>query len=340
MKSFLTESERSELICSHRKESVRKKADRIKSILLKDDGWSYQSIAQALFIDDATVRRHLTDYLESNKLENYSGGSQSKLTDKQTKELIEHLEDNTYLTSDDICLYVLDTYSVEYTRSGMQKWLQNNDFSYKKPHVTPAKADPEKQEEFRLFYKYLKDNLDSDEVILFCDAVHPSMSTKLSYGWIRKGFNKDIMTTASRTRVNILGAIDLESMDVFSKDYKTIDATNTCDFLEYLKLKIQNKKIHIFLDNGPSNKNKKVKDKAHELGIEIHYLPTYSPNCNPIERLWKVMNKIIRNNIFFKSAKDFKDKIKEFFDQKWDQIKANYTSWISDNFQILNKIAF
>ncbi len=340
MKSFLTEQERSDLIVSHRKELSRKKADRLKSVLLKNDGWSYQSIAQVLFIDEETSRRHLFDYLQSNKLENSSGGSKSKLTDKQTTDLIEHLEINTYLSSDDICLYVWDTYNIQYTRSGMQKWLHNNKFSYKQPHATPSKAKPEEQTQFKSFYQTLKNNLSSDEIILFGDAVHPSMATKLSHGWIRKGFNKDIATTGSRTRVNVLGAIDLESMSVFNKKYQTIDADNTCDFLDYLKHKIADKKIHIFLDNGPSNKNKKVKEKAQELGIEIHYLPTYSPNCNPIERLWKIMNKIVRNNVFFKSAKDFKNKIDEFFDKTWDSVKEQYTSWINDNFQTLKKVTF
>ena len=51
-------------------------------------------------------------------------------------------------------------------------------------------------------------------------------------------------------------------------------------------------------------------------GITLHYLPPYSPNLNPIERLWKVMNEYVRNNRFFKSAKEFKKEILTFFEPK------------------------
>lgn len=58
---------------------------------------------------------------------------------------------------------------------------------------------------------------------------------------------------------------------------------------------------------------KKGHDKAIELNIKLHYLPAYSPNLNPIERLWKVMNEHVRNNKYFATAKEFRDKIDEFF---------------------------
>ena len=78
----------------------------------------------------------------------------------------------------------------------MQKWLVTNGFSYKHPHGSPSKADPVKQLAFKEFYNQLKTGLSSDEIILFGDGVHPSMQTKLSHGWIKKGCNKpefDIM---------------------------------------------------------------------------------------------------------------------------------------------------
>jgi hypothetical protein len=57
-----------------------------------------------------------------------------------------------------------------------------------------------------------------------------------------------------------------------------------------------------------------VAEIATELNIKLHFLPPYSPNLNPIERLWKVKYEKVRNNQFFKSAKDFKEAINRFFD--------------------------
>ena len=54
-------------------------------------------------------------------------------------------------------------------------------------------------------------------------------------------------------------------------------------------------KIHLILDQGPYNKSQKTQEAAVRLRIQIHYLPAYSPNLNPLERLWKVMNEEVRN---------------------------------------------
>ena len=56
------------------------------------------------------------------------------------------------------------------------------------------------------------------------------------------------------------------------------------------------------LDGAGYHRSQEVKDKAVELGITLHYLPAYSPNLNPIERLWKVMNEHARNNKYFVSV--------------------------------------
>ena len=124
----------------------------------------------------------------------------------------------------DICSYVKEKYGVTYTVAGIDSWLQKNGFSYKKPQPVPAKADPLQQKDFVEKYKTLKETTPNDEPIVFLDAVHPTMATKITHGWIKKGINKVIATTASRTRLNILGAINLKTMRIEVKSYKTIDS--------------------------------------------------------------------------------------------------------------------
>jgi len=70
----------------------------------------------------------------------------------------------------------------------------------------------------------------------------------------------------------------------------------------------------------------------------VHILPPYSPNLNPIERLWKVMNELSRNNQVFKTFREFKEKIRVFFNETWDVISDDFRSRINDNFQILKPV--
>jgi len=67
------------------------------------------------------------------------------------------------------------------------------------------------------------------------DGVHPTMATKISYGWIRKGKDKRIATTASRTRMNIVGSINLKTMEVQVKEYPTLNSESIIDYWKKLK---------------------------------------------------------------------------------------------------------
>jgi len=72
------------------------------------------------------------------------------------------------------------------------------------------------------------------------------------------------------------------------------------------------------------HRSQSVKDAALAHRIQLHYLPPYSPNLNPIERLWKLMNEQIRNNVVFQSAQDFRERLALFFTQTILKIK-----WLS-----------
>ena len=219
----------------------------------------------------------------------------------------------------------------------MTAWLHEHGFSYKKPAATPAKADSAKQEVFVAEYKRLVRQTPLDEPILFIDGVHPTMATKISYGWIKKGVRTPIATTASRTRVNIMGAINLEDMNVVTKAYDTIDSSAMVLYFDHLKAVYPSaKKLHLILDNGPYNTSAVTRQAASERNIILHYLPPYSPNLNPIERLWKVMNEEIRNNRFFASTKEFKDRIDWFFKVRWKEISDSMVDRINDNFNVIH----
>jgi transposase len=337
MKGFLSSRAKSALLERHRQEKNGRIRDRIKAVLLANKGWTYRQIAEALLLDEQTISRHVAEYLDSKKLALESGGSDSNLNAIQTQELVSHLSQVTYLRASEIVVYVKTTYGVAYTAQGMTSWLHNHKFSYKKPKGTPAKADPGRQEAFIQSYEKLLNETPEDEPILFGDGVHPTMATKVTCGWIKTGVNKPIATVASRTRMNIMGALNLETMAATIGNYETIDSTSMEDYFDRLKAVYPKApKIHLFLDRGPYNTSAKTREAAERRGIALHYLPPYSPNLNPIERLWKVMNEYARNNKVFASAQEFRRSIMNFFEVTWPNIAKSMTDRINDNFQRIN----
>lgn len=336
----LNEKDKEALEFRHHACKDRKEGDRIKAILLRSEGWTVPQISQALRLNRSTIIRHIQDY-HRGKLRNETGGSEGRLDEEQTQELVAHLETNSYAHNHQIVLYVKEKYGVCFTVPGMHKWLHRHGFSYKKPKGVPHKSDPELQKEFIKQYEVLKEEVGSEQPILFMDSVHPTQATKLAYGWIKKGHDKHIGTTASRTRLNIVGAIQLGHIaEAITAQYDTINAESIMNFMDKIRLQYGTRTVHLVIDQAGYHRSGVVMDYAVKNNIKLHYLPPYSPNLNPIERLWKVMNEQVRDNRFFKGAKDFKEAINGFFENILPSIGDSLNDRINDNFQIIEKVAF
>lgn len=336
MEKILTAIERQSLIQRHRKERDGRVRDRIKAVLAYDEGYNYSQIARLLLLDDETIRRYIDEYTRVKKLEPKNGGSDGKLSDQETLELTTHLKEITYLYVKDICLYVLKTYKKKYSVSGMTKWLHANHFGYKKAHGVPAKADQEKQKEFIRYYSQLKRKAGKKEPIYFIDSVHPQHQTELTYGWIFKGDRKEIPLTASQKRLNVIGGICLEGHRFTYHQTDWVDSSSICEFL--LKLRKANPDshwIHVILDNARVHKNKEVHEFAEKWRIKLHYLPPYSPNLNPIERVWKLMHEHVRYNKYYGKFSEFTESTLDFF-KGIGRKKKLLQKRITDCFQILH----
>lgn len=313
--NFLDDLERAQLKDQHRKERDKRVCDRIKAILLYDKGWSIPKIAEALLLSEDAIRDHISQYKDSKKLKPENGGSTEKLSLEQSKRLIEHLKIHTYLYVKDVIPYVQTEMYVTYTVPGMREWLHRHGFSYKKPAIVPGKADAKKQQEWINEYNKLKKRLPENETICFMDGVHPTHNVQPAYGWIQTGIRKEIPTNTGRSRVNLSGAIDVINHKILVQEDKMLNAAATVSFLEKIESAYPTKRcIHLFCDNAAYYRNKEVAKYLAASKIKLHFLPPYSPNLNPIERLWKWMKECVIYNTYYPEFDDFKEAIFGFFD--------------------------
>jgi hypothetical protein len=107
---ILTDDERSSLLKRHKQERDKRIADRIKVVLLVDDGWLFFQIAKALFLDESTVRGHFDIYQQENRLTLDHKGSEPILTAQESKDLSDHLTSTIYVKIKEIQAYVKATY--------------------------------------------------------------------------------------------------------------------------------------------------------------------------------------------------------------------------------------
>ena len=318
MESFqLTPEEIAALRAEHRQMSFRTDAYRINAIILLGTGWTQVQVAEALLLDERTIRRYVKAYKENGiqgLLEVRFQGGLAYLDAIEIKRLDKHLQQTLYLQVADIPQYIKDTFGVSYTISGVTQLLHRMDFVYKKPKHVPGKANREDQEDFLETYHQLKEDKNPEDPIYFMDAAHPQHNSVPSYGWIKKGQEVEIKANCGRQRLNINGAVDIETMTVVHRFDDTINADSTLALFKQMEKKHPSSEVlNIIADNARYYRSKLVKEFLQTSRIQIHFLPPYSPNLNLIERLWKYFRKVVLYNEYYETFSEFVDAAKRFF---------------------------
>ena len=337
MNRFLTTEQRADLVAQHRNERDRKRGDRLKAVLWSDEGLTQEQIAALLFVHINTVAEHLSVFKEESRLDPNHKGAKSILNEEEALKLERELESKIYTKAKDIQAYIKDAFKKDMALSSLHEWLKKRGFSYKKPRLVPKNADPEKQQAFIRAYEALMAEAElHNEPVLFGDAVHPTQQVQEAYGWIRKGTDKLIETTGARKRVNVMGAIDLETMKFNYKDFETINGAAAIAFLKEIERSYPKaSRIHLIWDQAGYHTCKEVSDYLEKSRIKVHYLPPRSPNLNPIERLWKIMHEHVSHNRVYDKFRDFKAALFAFFDHTIPNINDVLISRITDRFQVL-----
>ena len=311
---------------------------RIFVILGYDDGLSIEELAKLTRLSPWTIEDYLKKYSSQNKTKgDPRGGGSSKLNESESSQLEQHLSKITYLKIKNIVSYVKSTFGKDYSRSGMTKWLISRGFTYKKPEKVPGKLDLDRQAQFIEEYNKLKSSLGPQDKLYFLDAVHPEYQSQAVCGWIKKGECKTLQTTAKQERLHLVGVLSLNDMEIMVREYETINGEKMIDFFKDLESREGgNGLIHIILDNASAHKERKLKEHLNgSPRIRLHYLPPYSPNLNPIERLWKIFRETTLYNRYFETRDEFFAVVRGFFADKVHTMKRYLKKRINDNFQII-----
>jgi transposase len=337
----LTPDERTELIRLEKQIPFKGVAIRIRIILALDLGYSIKEVSEILLLDEDTITKWKQKYLQSKYLSDWLGteylGYQGRLTTDQETKVEEYVSLKVVTDSSEILTYIKDTFGIKYTIDGVTKLLHRLDFVYKQTVVVPANVDPVKQAQFIKDYTLLKEQLRSDELILFLDGVHPTHNTQKTRCWIKRGINKEVKTNTGRDRLNIQGALDVANLDLTSGIFKALNAQTTIQFFDQIQTKYHNlTSIFCIVDNARYYKNKDVTSYLNQPGcrIKLTFLPPYSPNLNFIERLWKYLHQKIIGTKFRQKFKQFQEDILYFLTHI-QEYQSDLKPFIGTKFRLL-----
>lgn len=226
---------------------------------------------------------------------------------------------------------------LERSAQQVRTFMKRHGLRFLKCGHIPAKADNQKQHEWveKTLGPALQAAREGEAHLFFLDAAHFVLGPFVCCLWcVARIF---IKAASGRNRINVLGAVHAITKKVVTLTNTTyITAETLIDFLRLLKKKFRGKPIQIVLDNARYQHCRAVEEAAKGLGIELLFLPPYSPNLNMIERLWKFTKKKILYAKYYDKPKAFHEAIENFFTDVHKKYKKELTSLLTLKFQFFD----
>ena len=216
----------------------------------------------------------------------------------------------------------------------VRAFMKRNGLKHLKAGHIPAKADTAKQKQWakETLGPAIEQAQKGECYLFFMDASHFILQPFICALWCMSRLF--IKASSGRNRINVLGAVDAISKEVITLCNNTyINAQTIVDFLIQIKERYGDKPIKIVLDNARYQHCKFVEGTAKDLGIELLFLPSYSPNLNIIERLWKFTKKKILYAKYYDTPTKFHSAITGFFSDVSIMYKEDLESLLTLNFQ-------
>ena len=242
----------------------------------------------------------------------HSGGRRPKLTPRQKKRLVELLEAGPRVVGcetacwDAVLIRVLiwREFGVLYNRQYVCTLLHNLGFSFQKArfvsdHLNAATRLAWLEQKWPTI---LRAATRRKGLILFEDEASFAQWGSLSYTWARRGRQPEVPTSGKRKGYKVFGAIEYFSGRLF---YQGIEGRfNSESYQAFLQMVLAHTTQHLFLIHDGARYHTSASTQAflaaHSTRITAEPLPSYSPDYNPIEYLWKKTKKRATHNQYFK----------------------------------------
>jgi transposase len=168
------------------------------------------------------------------------------------------------------------------------------------------------------------------------DAAHFVFGAFLGYLWcfVRCW----IKAPSGRQRFSVRGALNAVTHEVLTVTTLTyINSESVCQLLIKLAELSLQVPITRVLDNARYQRCARVQSLANSLGIELLYLPPYSPNLNLIERLWKLVKKHCLYSKYYADFTAFTHAIEDCLATTQTMHQQALSSLLTFNFQSFKK---
>src|SRR4051794_18507742 len=317
MREFSFTTEDLKTLARERYHHPRPHVQRTMEVLwLKSHGLPHQQIADLAGVSLRTVQRYLDEYLAGGLAAlrrcNWRGPETVLLQHERSLE--EYFWDHPPRNTKEAAKVIFEQTGVRRGLTQVRAFLKTHlGLRYRKVAAIPVPPkktiEDHAQEQARFLEAELEPALQEARAgrraVFFVDAAHFVWAPFLGCLWcLARLF---VRSATGRKRYNVLGALNAVTHDVIrvcNEGYVT--AETVCTLLRTLAGAGLRVPVTIVLDNARYQRCELVRSLARQLGIHLLFLPSYSPNLNLIERLWRFVRKQSLNSTWFDSFEAFK----------------------------------
>lgn len=248
---------------------------------------------------------------------------------KVTEEYMEHLEELVYQSSRDfgwqrstwtrelLAIQLESDTGIKLHPTHVGRLLHCAGIRWGRPRPGPLRYTS-KAAKSRMANKVIRsvENLPDDEVAVYADEVDVHLNPKIGPCWMPKGVQFEVETPGKNKKRYVFGGLNLKTGHVV---WLTAERKNSGVFIEWLKhLRSSYRRyrvIHVVCDNYVIHKSKKTLASVAKMGcFVLHFLPPYSPEYNPIERLWGDLHAVVTRNHKHKTIDDLMKDVEVFLE--------------------------
>jgi transposase len=297
---------------------------RLHALLALAEDMSIRDVADMLNLGEQTVRDYRNQFLIKGMASlayKRPPGRPSKLSKTQRRELAQSLKAgpqaagytsgcwNTPMIQD----LIQTRFSVSYHPHYLATLLHNVGFSYQKARFVSDHLNEAKRLEWRqtAWPRILSQARQKKAFLLFGDEASFAQWGSLSYTWAPKGEQPEVRTSGKRKGYKVFGLIDYFSGQFFYKSHAgRFNSESYADFL--LDVLSQTRRHVIIIQDGARYHTSKTMQQffvTHAARLTVKQLPTYSPDFNPIEHLWKKVKKEATHLKYFPDFTDLQAEV-------------------------------
>lgn len=203
-----------------------------------------------------------------------------------------------------VAVVLREDYRVRVGRETIRLWLRAEGLVWRRPRPTIRPKDPDREEKLAALRALLK-QLPDGETAVFMDEVDENLNPKVGCMWMKRGEQATVETPGRNEKRYLAGSIHWRTGRIILTEGRPKEGRGAALFVRHLddlrRAFRRYKVIHVICDNAGFHKPEKSKVVRAYLAewsgrVVLHYLPTYSPDCNPVERVWWRLHEAVTRN--------------------------------------------